>query len=144
MIRILDDQQFILSTPHTTYAFRLLPTGQLEHLYYGRALRFPYRDGRIAPDALDSLAEKHTFAPGNTNVYDQEHMSYSLEDIRLEMSAGGKGDIREPFIEVIHADGSRTSDFRFRSARILQDKPAYKTLPGSYDEARKYEHLLVL
>ncbi|MCR5427111.1 MAG: alpha-galactosidase [Lachnospiraceae bacterium] len=144
MIRILDDQQFILSTPHTTYAFRLLPTGQLEHLYYGRALHFPYRDGGIAPDALDSLAEKHTFAPGNTNVYDQEHMSYSLEDIRLEMSAGGKGDIREPFLEVVHADGSRTSDFRFRSARILTDKPAYKTLPGSYDEARKYEHLLVL
>ena len=27
---------FVLHTAHTTYAFRKLPTGQLEHLYYGR------------------------------------------------------------------------------------------------------------
>ena len=26
---------FVLHTAHTTYAFRKLPTGQLEHLYYG-------------------------------------------------------------------------------------------------------------
>ena len=29
---------FILDTDHTTYCFRVLPTGQLEHLYYGRKL----------------------------------------------------------------------------------------------------------
>lgn len=27
---------FVLHTAQTTYAFRKLPTGQLEHLYYGR------------------------------------------------------------------------------------------------------------
>ena len=29
---------FVLHTEHTTYAFRKLPTGQLEHLYYGRKI----------------------------------------------------------------------------------------------------------
>lgn len=29
---------FILDTDHTTYCFQVLPTGQLEHLYYGRKL----------------------------------------------------------------------------------------------------------
>ena len=29
---------FVLHTAHTTYAFRKLPTGQLEHLYYGRKI----------------------------------------------------------------------------------------------------------
>lgn len=28
---------FILDTDHTTYCFRVLPTGQLEHLYYGES-----------------------------------------------------------------------------------------------------------
>ena len=50
------------------------------------------------------LREKHAFAPGNTNIYDQDHPQYSLEDMRLEMSSYGKGDIREPFVEVVHAD----------------------------------------
>ena len=58
------------------------------------------------------------FAPGNTNVYDAEHSAFSLEDMRLEMSSYGKGDIREPFVELVHADGSMTSDFLYDTYEI--------------------------
>ena len=34
MIRKLNNT-FILDTENTTYCFKVLPTGQLEHLYYG-------------------------------------------------------------------------------------------------------------
>lgn len=87
--------------------------------------------------------EKHMFAPGNTSCYDREHGSFSLEDIRLEVSSYGKGDIREPFVELVLKDGSTTSDFRFVSAEITTGKEPFETLPGSYDEADNVEHLCV-
>jgi len=104
MIRKENDV-FILETLHTTYCFRVMETGHLEHLYYGRRLRLPNGIG------VEALIEKQEFVPGNTNSYDEIHKNISLEDIRMEMSAYGRGDIREPFIEVVHEDGSYTSDF---------------------------------
>ena len=128
---------FILETEHTTYCFRVMQTGHLEHLYYGRRLRLP--DGIGA----DALVEKRQFAPGNTNYYNDENKALTLEDLRLEMSAYGKGDIREPFIEVVHADGSYTSDFLYQGASIQKGKPEFESLPGSYDESDEVDWLCV-
>lgn len=132
------NQNYVLETDNTTYCFRVLPTGHLEHLYYGRKITL------TDDEDMKALVEKHTFMPGNTNAYNQENTTFSLEDIRLEMSSYGKGDIREPFIEVIHADGSYTSDFLFESAQITKGKEAYDTLPASYDETGETEHLCVV
>jgi alpha-galactosidase len=142
MIEIDRQGVYALHTRHTTYCFRVIETGQLQHLYYGRKIHtFKTEDGNIG--GLEALFEKHEFAPGNTNVYDDLHRQYSLEDMCLEMSSYGKGDIREPFIELVHADGSMTSDFCFESFEVTQGKQEFKTLPGSYDEENKTEHLCV-
>ena len=117
---------FILDTDHTTYCFRVLPTGQLEHLYYGRKLH-------IEDEAdMQPLVEKHVFAPGNVILYNEEQKAYSLEDMRFEMSSYGKGDIREPFVEVVNANGSNTIDFVYKEAEITKGKEAFAELPGSY------------
>ena len=128
---------FILNTNQTTYCFRVMETGHLEHLYYGRRLNL--QDGM----GVEALVEKQAFVPGNLNCYDEEHKNISLEDIRLEMSSYGKGDIREPLIEVIHEDGSFTSDFLFKEACIGKGKAEYDTMPGSYDDSDEVEHLCV-
>ena len=73
----VENQLFSLHTRHTSYLFRVMETGHLEHLYYGR---------KIHP-AIDGLMEQHAFAPGNTNIYDSEHLQFSLEDTCLEMSS---------------------------------------------------------
>ena len=99
-----DGKNFILNTKNTTYAFRVIETGQLEHLYYGRL---------IHEDEPSVLNEKRAFAPGNTVTYNSEHPELTLEDIRLETSAIGKGDFREPMVEVVCADGS--SSWRYRA-----------------------------
>ncbi|MCM1253320.1 MAG: alpha-galactosidase [Clostridium sp.] len=138
-------QFFILQTKHTSYCFRVMPTGHLEHLYYGRKISVP------GEECAEALVEKHAFLPGNTNVYTgtdtdgstQADTAFSLEDIRLEVSSYGKGDIREPFVEIIHGDGSYTSDFLFEKAEISQGKEEYQTLPGSYDEHGEVSHLCV-
>lgn len=133
MIQAVNDC-FFLHTDHTSYLFGKLPTGQLEHFYYGRKIRI--KD-------VGSLWEKNLFSPGNTIVYDKEHPTFTPEDLCLEMSAEGKGDIREPFLEVIHQDGSRTGDFVFDHFQILEEKAPFETLPGSYSENGKTEHLVI-
>ena len=131
------NQCFVLETDNTTYCFRVMKTGHLEHLYYGRKITLK------SDEDAQSLFEKHAFMSGNTNAYNQENNAFSLEDLRLEMSSYGKGDIREPFIEVIHGDGSYTSDFLFEKADIDKGKEGYKTLPSSYDEKNEVDHLCV-
>ena len=118
-----DGKYFFLNTKNTTYAFRVMETGQLEHLYYG---------GLIDSEDGAMLAEKRAFAPGNTVLYDNDHPEMTLEDVRLETSAIGKGDFREPMIEVICGDGSTSLDFVYDSYETFSGKKDFKTLPGSY------------
>ena len=54
----INNNMYVLDTDNTSYAFAVLGSGQLEHLYYGRKLH--------ANEAV--MTEKHTFIPGNTNV----------------------------------------------------------------------------
>ena len=61
------NKTFVFDTKNTTYCFRVLETGQLEHLYYGRTLVITEEEDTA------SLAEKHAFAPGNTVLYDNAH-----------------------------------------------------------------------
>ena len=131
------NQCFVLGTNNTTYCFRVMKTGHPEHLYYGKKITF------TSDEDAEALIERHAFMPGNTNAYNRENGQFSLEDMRLEMSSYGKGDIREPFIEVVHADGSYTSDFLFEKADIDKGKEEYRTLPGSYDENNAVDHLCV-
>ena len=136
-----DGHIFVLETAHTTYCFRRMETGHLEHLYYGRRLTLPEHPAEcdVAP-----LVEKHTFAPGNTNLCEKDQ-PFSLEDMRLEMSSYGKGDIREPFVEIVHADGSTTSDFRYESYEITEKTAGTENgdLPGAYDERGEAQRLSV-
>ncbi len=136
---------FWLQTAHTTYAFRVMDSGQLEHLYYGRRLLAP-GGGILGEDengTEEALAGKHRFGPGNSIQYREELPGFSLEEPCLEMSALGKGDIREPFLEIVHGDGSTTSDFVYRDFYMDRGKPPFKTLPGSFGTAQEIEHLCV-
>ncbi len=131
-----ENQVFHLDTKNTSYIFGVLPTGQLEHMYYGRKLT-------LTGDGVGALREKHAFAPGNSICYDQEHLQYSLEDVMLEASAYGKGDIREPFVELVHEDGSSTCDFQYDSFEISRTKRDLNGLPGSYDASGEVWQLCV-
>ncbi len=123
---------FVLSTPHTTYAMRTMETGQLEHLYYGKSIHV---------DEDTEIAESHTNAHGNSVLYDNDHPEFSLEDVLLETSAYGKGDIREPQFAILAPDGSRTLDLVFESAQVVSGGLNYETLPTAYDP--ECQHLII-
>ncbi len=130
---IYDSGTFILNTDNTTYAFRVLPSGQLEHLHYGRRIRVN----------KDALKTKHSFPDGNTICYHPDYPEFSLENERLEYSSYGKGDIREPFIELEKEDGSRTVDLVYDSYEIKRGRNGYRTLPSSYGNDGEVEQLTV-
>ncbi len=146
---LVKDNLFVLTTPGTSYLFRRLESGQLEHLYYGASLG-DYRlltEEELRQEA-DALSEKREFPAGNMTAYDSEQLTLSLEDLRQEMSSYGKGDIRDPFIELIFPDGSRSADFLFWDYEISDSKKPFQTLPGSYSDTKdpehgKAEHLLI-
>lgn len=96
-----------------------------------------------AASDVESLTEKQAFAPGNSNVYSSDFPNLSLENIRLEMSSYGKSDIREPFIEITHSDGSFTSDFVFTSAVIREGKTPLSALPSSYEDNGTVHELVI-
>ena len=139
MIQIVKDSDtrpwFFLQTAHTTYGMWVMETGHLEHLYYGERITVDSQD----PSSCAPLVIQRAFAPGNTCTYDREHPQISMEDVCLEVGTLGKGDIREPFLEVRFADGSVTSDFTFDSYEIITLKEREQCLqdsglPHSYSE----------
>lgn len=136
MIQVIKDTGtwFFLHTEHTTYAMRVMETGHLEHLYYGSGITVEDDNaGTCTP-----LVIQRSFAPGNTSLYNNAHPALSMEDICLEAGTYGKGDIREPFVEIRHADGNVTSDFTYLSHEIVslaeRDHILDSGLPHTYAE----------
>ncbi len=123
---------FKLDTDNTSYIFRIGPAGIPEHLYYGGYIDIP---------SGDHLCQQRVTEPGNTILLDPAFPGLTLEDTMLELGSLGKGDIREPFVDILHSDGSATSDFRFRDFRMDRDAPDMETLPGSYGDC---QHLCLI
>ncbi len=130
-----DNPVFRLNTKNTSYIFRVLPTGHLEHLYYGERVKFQ--------EEYDAIFPKIEFVEGNLNVYDESTPNLGLENRCLEFSTKGKSDIREPFVEVVYKNGSRTSDFIYVS-HMIKKKHELNHLPSSYDEVGHEETLVIV
>ena len=140
MIRRLDSDRnaFVIDTDNTSYIIEIIESGHPAHLYYGRKIEID------SYGELDALREKREFEPGNAVVYSEDHPTVALEDICLEMSGLGHGDIREPFIELIKPNGSRSCDFIFDSYMIDEEPPSLEDMPTSYRDDGKGEHLRLI
>ncbi len=144
---IRNENVFLLQTKNSSYFLQVLPSGHVEHLHYGKSilsggqyeelLKGDKEDSKIVLQMAKAMEIKHRHEGGNMIVYSTEHYPLCLEVMPLEMSSFGKGDIREPLIEVSHADGSLTSDFLFDSAEIFDEISALDTLPSSYDDGQE-------
>lgn len=132
---------FILETQETTYCFHRLPSGQLEHLYYGGCLNLA--DTTNEASVIEALAQKTPFIPGNTIAYHKDHPGVGLENLRLEYSSLGKGDVREPMVVIELPNGSRTNDFVYQSHQQIAGKPDYADLPSSTGSDEQVNTLIV-
>lgn len=128
---IVQDGCFALQTSHTTYLFRKDAAGNLLHLYYGEKIE-------ITEGEQAQLSEALTPAIVNPNgcslIADTVQPALCLDDVCLEISSRGKGDMREPFVELVLADGSMTSDFRYEGYEISEGIAVPEGLAGAYDD----------
>ncbi len=131
---IKDKNVFSLNTNDTTYCFCVLPSGHLAHLHYGKKVDFQSNYEAVMP--------KYEFTEGNTVIYGDDFQTVALENRNLEISTRGKGDIREPMIDLTYANGSNTCDFLYVSHRIEKKTPL-ETLPSAYDESGESETLVI-
>ena len=133
-----ENGKFLLETEHTTYAFCVDQAGNLQHLYYGEKINM----GVSWQNALEALKMRVFNPNGCSIIQDKTCPAVSLDDVCLEVSGRGKGDMAQPFVELFYADGSRTSDFRFKDFEIME-KQVPEGLPGAYDETGKAQSLVL-
>ena len=141
---IRNENIFLLQTMKTSYFMQVLPSGHVEHIHYGKSilsegqykelLKGNAEDLKILSQMADAMGIKHHHEGGNMIAYSVETGPLCLEIMPLEMSSVGKGDVREPLLEITHSDGSRTSDFLFENAEISDALSELETLPSSYDD----------
>lgn len=120
---------FVLNTEKTTYAFRVMETGQLEHLYYGAKIR-----SMEGHETAGILVERHAFQPGTNVILNPDHDTFTLNDICQELSGSGRGDTGEAAIELIFPDGCQTIDWIYDKFEIQDGRHDLegKTLPGAH------------
>ncbi len=147
---------FVLNTKNSSYVFAAAPSGHLLHLHYGQPVSFTgvepdsavviqdlMEDDKLSRETAP-LFEKKEFVTGNGLMYAEDYSQFCLEDECLEVSFYGKGDIREPFAEIVYGDGSSTSDFLFESAEIKHGKEKLTTMPAAVGSQEEVSQLKVV
>ncbi|MFS0862665.1 alpha-galactosidase [Fredinandcohnia sp. 179-A 10B2 NHS] len=116
--------EFHLQANNVSYIFTVLPNNQLGHLYYGKRIR--HRDNFSHLFRLQSRG----YTPA---VYEGEH-EFSLDITMQEYPSFGTTDFREPAFQILQENGSRITNFEYKSHTILQGKPNLVGLPATYVE----------
>ncbi len=129
------NQQFYLTTAHTSYWFRVTPYGHLEHVYYGP---------RVAAQPMEALAFKQVVPWGSTVNYSKEDDNYSLDTMCLEWSGMGRGDYRRSPFEIKMPDGSFVHDFLYQRATTKNGNAPMESLPAAYGNHEDCMHLDIL
>ena len=106
----INKNAFALHTVHTTLCFHVLPSRHVEHLYYGTRIRMA--------GTTEAMNQKRVMPGGNGIAYSREYPLVCLEDLCLEMSSLGHGDVRDPFLELEYGNGSRTSNFLYERSWV--------------------------
>lgn len=119
--------EFHLYNDSISYIIKILRNGQLGHIYYGKKLTDKEEFGYLIEYARRDMAPC-TFEGVHT---------FSLESLKQEYPTFGSGDMRYPAFEIEQTDGSRISDFRYKSHRIFNGKKKLEGLPAVYVEAEE-------
>ncbi|MEN8078303.1 alpha-galactosidase [Clostridioides difficile] len=118
-----ENRLFHIQSEKTSYVLRVLETGHLVNLYWGR---------RINSNRIDYIIKKRqcgSFLADLDNI-DSLH----LEAIPQEYPSYGNPDLRSPAIQVKLSNGTTVTDFRYDSHKIYEGKNLLKGLPATYVE----------
>ncbi|MGU8914596.1 alpha-galactosidase [Clostridium perfringens] len=115
---------FHLKTKNTSYVLKVMETGHLSHLYWGRKLK---------SDNLEYFVRRRGFG---SFAADTDNISgFQLELISQECPTFGATDLRSPSLEFQYEDGTSATDLRYNSHRIYEGKQRLSGLPAVYVES---------
>ncbi len=127
---------FHLTNGKISYIMEVMANDQLEQLYYGAAIH--------DEESFHDLHEEFRRSLTTISLPDPSYLS--MEYTRQEYPAYGTGDYRMPAYTILQKDGSRISNFVYRSHEIYPGKKPILPLPATYveseDEAASLEVLL--
>lgn len=117
---------FHLRTKKTSYVLKVMETGHLSHLYWGRKLK---------ADNLEYFFRRRGFG---SFASDTDNISgFQLELIPQECPTFGATDLRSPSLEFQYEDGTSATDLRYKSYRIYEGKQRLSGLPAVYVESEE-------
>lgn len=129
-----EQSHFKISTKDLNYIFRVLPTGQLEHLHFGK---------KLVDKSYEAFQSKITAGAGSTIDYVEGQEKSSIDLMTLEYSGIGKGDFRLAPIEVKMPDKTFVSDFVYDSYKIIDGIVESNELPISRANDQQIKSLIV-
>ena len=118
------NKEFHIYGRETSYIFAVLENGQLGQLYYGKKVK--HRDSF---SHLLQFPKRRVGAP-TCNI--PENKSFSLELLKQEYPSFGGTDCRQPAIKIAQPNGSRITNFVYKSHTIYSGKKELEGLPATY------------
>ncbi|MDD4584377.1 MAG: alpha-galactosidase [Bacilli bacterium] len=115
-------KEFHLQSLSTSYIFKVHESGHLIHLYYGDRLE--------DCSNFSFLYKNYSCETGSTVMYKKD-LNYSMAHHLYEFPFYGKGDFREPAIDILLDDGSKMFDLKYDSYEIIDSKYEINGLPFS-------------
>ena len=127
-----ENMLFHIKSNRTSYVMRVLETGHLINLYWGR---------KIKSNKIDYIVKKR---PCGSFLADLDNIdALHLEVISQEYPSYGNPDLRSPAIQIKLENGTTVTDFRYYSHEIYKGKKGLQGLPATYvekeDEAETLE-----
>ena len=128
------NRMFHLFNDKISYIMTVLPNGQMGQLYFGK--RIHQREDYSY--LLEMMAR-----PMGSYVFESDR-TLSLEHVKQEYGVYGSTDYRCPAVEILQENGSRISDFCYKSHTVSGGKPKLKGLPATYTESDSEAETLTL
>ncbi|MCI9124920.1 MAG: alpha-galactosidase [Eubacterium sp.] len=115
---------FHLFNNEISYIMRIMENGQMENLYYGKAIRDQEDFGHMHEETMRSLMSVCVPEPG----------ILSMQYTKQEYPVYGTGDYRSPAFTVVQENGSRIVNYIYVSHKIYKGKKEILPLPATYVE----------
>lgn len=117
-------QTFHLQNKHLSYVMQVLKNGHLGQLYFGKRVH----------DKVDFSYLVETSPRAMAVCPFEDDMSFSMDHLKQEFPVYGNGDMHDPALDVLQANGSRYCAFVYDGHRIEKGKPSLHPLPNVYVE----------
>lgn len=116
------NREFHLYNEKISYVIGLLQNEQLGQYYFGKRIRHK--------DDFSHMFQRHKVEPSITPSVDGK--GFTLDAIKQEYPVYGTSDYREPALSILQENGSRITNFVYKSHKIIDGKPQLKGLPAVY------------